>query len=267
MVMFWNNKVCWITGASSGIGKALALRIYALGGRVILSARNEERLNSLTSTWQDKEKYYILPLDMADHEALSRAAEKAIEKWGHIDVLINNAGVSQRSLASETSYKVMKSIMDVNYLGSAALTKAVLPSMIKQQTGIIAPVSSVAGKFSTPLRTSYSASKMALQGFYDGLRAELYEHNIHVNFIVPGFVKTSISINALNGEGEKHGQMDPNQDSGITPEKAAEIIMKGLERNKREIYMGIAPKVKLALFLSKAFPGVLAKMLRTVKVQ
>jgi len=265
--MFWNNKVCWITGASSGIGESLAEKIYARGGRVILSARTENKLRTITDKWPDKDRYFVLPLDMGDHESLPKAAKTATERWGHLDVLINNAGVSQRSLASETDFEVMKSIMDVNFLGSAGLTRAVLPGMIERQSGIIAPVSSVAGKFSTPLRTSYSASKMALQGYYDGLRAELHAHNIHVNFIVPGFVKTNISVNALNGTGDKHGVMDPNQESGISPDNAAEIILRGLEKNKREIYMGIAPKVRLALFLSRVLPGILARMLRTAEVK
>jgi short-subunit dehydrogenase len=265
--MFWNNKVCWITGASSGIGEALATKIYHNGGKVILSARSEEKLTSLTESWIEKERLFILPLDLGKHEELQDAAETAYKHWGRIDVLINNAGVSQRSLAIETDFEVMKTIMDVNFLGSACLSKAVVPYMLNQKNGIIAPVSSIAGKFSTPLRTSYSASKMALQGFYDGLRAELFTQGIHVNLIVPGFVKTNISLNALNGSGKKHGVMDPNQASGISPDKAAALIMKGLEKNKREIYIGLFPKVRLGLFLSRAFPGLLAKMLRTAEVK
>lgn len=265
--MFWKEKVCWITGASSGIGEALAKTLYGKGARVILSARSSARLEGLCAGWDDPERYMVLPLDMGDHPSLEEAAAKANARWGRIDALINNAGVSQRSLAAETDFSVMKAIMDVNYLGSAGLTRAVLPFMIEQRSGIIAPVSSVAGKFSTPLRSSYSASKMALQGFYDGLRAELYFHGVHVNFIVPGFVKTSISLNAMNGSGGKHGEMDPNQAAGISSEKAAQIIVRNLEKNKREIYLGIAPKVRLALFLSKALPGVLARMLRSADVK
>ncbi|MBF9018576.1 MULTISPECIES: SDR family oxidoreductase [unclassified Oceanispirochaeta] len=265
--MFWNNKICWITGASSGIGEALARNLYDRGARVILSARSVDKLDSICSDWKDKDRFLILPLNMGDHEKLPAAAAEARKKWGRIDALINNAGVSQRSLAAETDFSVMKQIMDINYLGSAGLTRAVLPFMIEQKSGIIAPVSSVAGKFSTPLRTSYSASKMALQGFYDGLRAEVYDQGIQINLIIPGFVKTNISLNAMNATGGKHGEMDPNQASGISPEDAAEIILKGMEKNKLEIYMGIAPKVKLALFLSRNIPSLLAKMLRKAEVK
>ncbi|MDC7241532.1 MAG: SDR family oxidoreductase [Spirochaetales bacterium] len=265
--MFWKNKICWITGASSGIGEALAQKLYDAGARVIVSARSEDKLKSLCSSWEDRERWYILPLDVADHDNLASAAADALKHWGRIDALINNAGVSQRSLAADTDFSVMKNIMDINYLGSAGLAREVLPSMIEQGSGIIAPVSSVAGKFSTPLRTTYSASKMALQGFYDGLRAEVHDKGIQVNFIVPGFVRTNISINAMDGKGGKHGEMDPNQESGISPEDAALIIMKGIEKNKLEITMGIAPKVRLALFLSRNFPGILARMLRTAEVK
>ncbi|MDC7232174.1 MAG: SDR family NAD(P)-dependent oxidoreductase [Spirochaetales bacterium] len=259
--------MCWITGASSGIGEALAKMLYNRGARVILSARSEQKLEEICSSWDDKERFMILPLDMSDHDSLEQAAETACRKWKRLDLLVNNAGVSQRSLAAETDFSVMKQIIDINYLGAAGLTREVLPFMIKQGSGIIAPVSSVAGKFATPLRSSYSASKMALQGYFDGLRAEVHEKGIQINLIVPGFVRTNISLNAMNATGGKHGEMDPNQDSGISPEAAAEIILKGLEKNKREIYMGIAPKVKLALFLSRFLPSVLARMLRTAEVK
>ncbi len=241
--------------------------MYNNGARIILSARSEDRLREICSDWAESERCMILPLDMSAHDTLEEAVRRASARWGRIDALVNNAGVSQRSLAAETDFNVMKTIMDVNFLGSAGLTRAVLPYMIEQKSGIIAPVSSVAGKFSTPLRSSYSASKMALQGYYDALRAEVYFHGIHINFVVPGFVRTSISLNAMNGTGGKHGEMDPNQAAGISPEKAAKILARGLEKNRREIYMGIAPKVRLALFLSRAFPGVLARMMRKAEVK
>ena len=264
--MINNNRIYWITGASSGIGEALAEKAYTSGGRVILSARNSEKLEEICRDWKDRERYMILPLDMQDHSLLEESAEKAWSRWNGLDVLINNAGISQRSEAAETDFEVMKTIMDVNYLGAAWLTRCVLPYMIRQKSGTIAAVSSVAGKFATPLRSSYSASKMALQGFYDSLRAEVFRHGISVSLIIPGFVKTSISLNALEGSGRKHEKMDPNQAAGISPQEAANIILKGLSSRKREIYLGIKPKVHLALFLSRAIPGVLARMLRSAEV-
>ena len=264
--MMKKNGVYWITGASSGIGEALAQQAYADGGKVILSARNEKKLEEICREWPDPERYMILPLDMQDHQQISGAVEKAWNRWEHLDVLINNAGISQRSEASQTDYEVMKTIMDVNYLGAAWLTRCILPYMIRQKSGAIGAVSSVAGKFATPLRSSYSASKMALQGYFDGLRAEVHRHGISVSLIVPGFVKTSISINALEGSGKKHEKMDPNQAAGISSEKAAKIILNGMIREKREIYLGIKPKVHLALFLSRVIPGLLARMLRSANV-
>ncbi len=264
--MMENNRIYWITGASSGIGEALAETVYNRGGRVILSARNREKLEEICRDWEDRERYMILPLDMQDHSRLEEAAAEAWNRWNGIDVLINNAGISQRSEAAVTDYEVMKTIIDVNYLGAAWLTRCILPYMIRQKSGSIAAVNSVAGKFATPLRSSYSASKMALQGFYDALRAEVHRHGISVSLIIPGFVKTSISLNALEGSGQKHEKMDPNQAAGISPRKAAEIILNGLSRRKREIYLGIKPKVHFALFLSRAIPGVLARMLRSAEV-
>ena len=264
--MFQKNSVYWITGASSGIGEALAKNAFENGGRVILSARNTEKLEDICRSWKDRDRWMILPLDMNLHHEMEEKARTAFERWKRLDVLINNAGISQRASAAETDYAVMKTIMDVNYLGSVWLTRCVLPYMIQLESGAIAAVSSVAGKFSTPLRTSYSASKMALQGYYDGLRAEMHPYGISVSLIVPGFVKTRISFNALEGAGEKHGKMDPIQASGISAEKAASIILKGLSRGKREIYMGLKPRVHLALFLSRIFPGVLARMIRSARV-
>lgn len=266
LAMVDKNAVYWITGASSGIGEALAREVYLRGGRVILSARNEEKLTAICRDWQDAERWMILPLDMINHELMEAAAQRAWDRWEQLDVLINNAGISQRSTAIDTNYDVMKTIMDVNYMGSAWLTRCVLPYMIKQKKGAIAAVSSVAGKFATPLRSSYSASKMALQGYYDGLRAEIHNQGISVSLIIPGFVNTGISLNALEGNGKKHGVMDSNQAAGIPPEKAALIALKGIAGGKREIYMGIKPKIHLALFLSRMIPGILARIVRSADV-
>jgi len=259
------NRVIWITGASSGIGEALALQAYKKGAKVILSARNEKKLKDMTAFF-DKERFRILPLDLSDHHALPEKAKKAKSFWNQLDILVNNGGISQRSLLTETDYKVMKKIIDVNFLGTAILSRECSVKMMEQKEGYILMVSSVAGKFSTPLRTIYAASKMALQGLCDGLRAELWSSNIKVSLIVPGFVKTNISINALEGKGNNHGKMDPNQNVGISSAKAAQIIIKGIKKEKREIYMGLVPKTRFALFLARFYPGILARILRKAEV-
>ncbi len=264
--MFGIETVYWITGASSGIGEALVREIYKQGRRVILSSRNIKKLEEICRQWDDPQRYLVLPLDMQDHQGMEETVKKAWKRWERLDVLINNAGISQRSEALETEYTVMKTIMDVNYLGAAWLTRCVLPYMIRQERGAVGAVSSVAGKFATPLRSSYSASKMALQGYFDGLRAEVHRNGISVSLIVPGFVKTNISLNALEGSGKKHDKMDPNQEAGISTEKAAAVIVKGMSRKKREIYLGITLKVHIALFLRRFFPGILERLLRSADV-
>ncbi len=261
-----DKAVVWITGASSGIGEALAYEIHRKGGIVVLSARNREKLAKMAEKIGG-ERSMIVPLDMTDRTSFPFALEQVLEKWGRVDILINNAGVSQRAPVSETKISVIEKIMETNFMGPAALTSLIIPHMIERKRGYCLFVSSVAGKFATPLRSSYSASKMALQGFTDALRAEVYEDNIKVSLIVPGFVKTEISVNALEGEGQKHNLMDPNQARGITPSKAAGIIIRGIEREKREIYMGLVGKTRFALFMSRFFPGILARIIRKADVK
>lgn len=259
------NKVLWITGASSGIGEALAKEAYKRGASLILSARREKKLQEV-SLEMNPERVLILPLDLSEHRLFPGKVEEAYNRWGRVDILFNNGGISQRSLLEDTEYSVIRSIMDINFIGTAALTREVIPRMIEQKQGYILAVSSVAGKFSTPLRSIYSASKMALQGFLDGIRAELWSKGIKVSLVVPGFVRTEISLNALEGSGEKHQKMDPNQESGISSEQSARDILKGMDKEKREIFTGWVPKLRVAYFLSRNFPGVLAKMMRKADV-
>lgn len=261
------NEVIWITGASSGIGEALATEAYKQGAFLVLSGRNKDKLEEMKKLFPDGEnRIQVLPLDLSRHEELTVKTEEVMKRWGRLDILINNGGVSQRSLLVETSSEVIQHIINVNFLGAAILSREAANIMTKQKSGYILLISSVAGKFSTPYRTIYSASKMALQGLCDGLRAELWKYNIKVSLVVPGFVKTNISLNALEGSGNSHGVMDPNQAAGISSEAAASIILRGIVKEKREIYLGMVTKTRIAMFLSRFFPGVLAKMLRTAKV-
>lgn len=259
------DKVIWITGASSGIGEALAKAAVKEGAKVVISARREDKLVKLKESIES-EDILVLPMDIADFDSLQAKYENVIYKFGRVDILVNNAGISQRSLFAETDFSVMQKVMNVNYMGTAALTRIVVPGMIEQKSGYILALSSIAGKFSTPLRTIYSSAKMALQGLFDGLRAELYKHNVKVALVVPGFVKTEISLNAVEASGEKHGKMDPNQASGISAEAAAKTIINGIKKEKREIFMGLVPKTRIALFLAKYYPGVFAKIMRNAEV-
>lgn len=264
--MSLKNKTVWITGASSGIGRALVHEAARHGANVILSARNLTELKKVQKeAGLSAENSLILPLDLSKYKQLAIPVGKALKKFGGVDVLINNGGISQRSLAHETELKVFEDIMAVNYFGNIALTLALLPSMRARKSGIISTVSSVAGKFGTPMRTGYSASKFATNGFYEALRAENYRENIQVSIIMPGFVRTNVSLNALTADGKKQGKMDAGQGKGMSPEECARRAIKGLLKGKNEIYIG-GFKEMLAVTMSKLFPNLFAKIIRKAKV-
>ena len=229
------GQVIWITGAGSGIGKALALAYSKDNNTIILSGRKEAQLTEVANTLSNS---YVLPLDVTDENAITSAVQNVKDKFGKVDILINNAGVSQRALVSETTNEVGRKLMEVNFFGSIHLTKAVLPLMQKSNTGSIVAMSSAAGKFGFPLRSYYAASKHALHGWYEALGLELKDTNIHVMVVCPGRIKTDISKNALTGTGEAHAQMDPGQESGVSVEKCASAILKGIKNKKSEIYIG-----------------------------
>ena len=264
--MQYEGKTVWITGASSGIGAALARRYHNLGANVIISSRRKNLLQALRDDLQDPQRIYPLPLDLEDHDAIPKAADLALSKWGSVDILINNAGISQRSKVAETDFKVFKKLIDVNFLGLVEVTRAVLPKMIQKGEGRIAAISSIAGIFATPMRSGYSASKMALQGFCDALRAEVHERGISVTVVHPGFVKTEISKNALTGNGSKYSKMDTIQEGGISPEICAAKIIRAIEKRKRKLHTGLILKTRFALFLSRFAPGLLARIIRKAKV-
>ena len=255
------NKVVWITGASSGIGEALALAFSNEGAKVVLSARNENELQRVANNC--KAETLILPLDLEDQNEFKLKAEKVNSYFGAIDFLINNGGISQRSNAIETSMEVDRKLMEVNYFGAVALTKAVLPYMQKQKSGHLISISSLSGKFGFFLRSAYSASKFALVGFYESLRLEEQKNNIKVSIVFPGFILTKISQNALSGSGEKHGKLDNNQKGGISAEKCAKDIIKGIKKNKHEIISGGTEK--WGVLLHRLFPKLFYKILKNKK--
>ncbi len=233
------NNVFWITGASSGIGRSMAELVIEHGAKVIVSGRNLAALENFLSKFPNHQNN-ILPMAFdlgADFDA-EDLAKQAVNRFGRIDFLINNGGISQRSQTAETPIEVDRKIMETNFFGNIKLTKAVLPIMIQQGGGHIAVTSSVVGKFGFPLRSAYAASKHALHGFYESLRAENYEQNIRVTMIIPGRINTDISVNAMTAEGKKHGVLDPGQATGMTSEKAAQLILKGILNQRKEIIVG-----------------------------
>lgn len=258
------NKVVWITGASSGIGEALAVHLSQSGAKLILSARRENELRRVQKSCTNSGTHLILPLDLARPEAFTPAVQRAISLYGHVDILINNGGISQRALAKDTLLAVDLRLMEINYLGTVGLTKALLPGMIERQAGQIVVITSLVGKFGTPMRSGYAASKHALHGFFDSLRAEVYADGIAVTIVCPGFVKTNISFNALTAGGTLQNKMDDAQANGISPERCARKIIRAVKNRKSEVYIG--GKERYAVYLKRFFPGLFNRIIRTAKV-
>lgn len=258
------NKVVWITGASSGIGEALVHELSAAGAKLIISSRNRDELFRVKQKCKNQIDVHVLSLDLEDSESLPTKAEDALRIYGHIDILINSGGISQRALALESDLKTEQRLMDVNFWGTVILSKAVLPQMIKRNIGSIVCVSSLVGKFGTRFRSAYSASKHALHGYFESLRIELDSTNIHVLLACPGFIKTKVTINALTADGSAQGTMDAAQENGMSAEECAKQIIKAIENKKDEVYIG-GKEVK-GVLLKRLFPSYFAKIIKKAKV-
>lgn len=263
--MDFKNTVFWVTGASSGIGKSLAIRLSSESTKLILSARNKKMLNEVKAQCKYPENVKVLALDLEDHDTLTSKVSEAISFFGKVDVLVNNGGISQRSLVKDTDIAVDKRLMNINYLGTIALTKALLPHFIKNKKGHFVVTTSIVGKIGTPVRSSYAASKHALHGFFDSLRAEVFNDNIDVTIVCPGYVKTNVSINALTGDGSLQGTMDNATAKGIEPDRFAELMLKAIKRKKEEVYIAGA-KEKLGVYAKRFYPKLLSKMIRKLSV-
>ncbi|MBK6931817.1 MAG: SDR family oxidoreductase [Saprospirales bacterium] len=263
---FFFQKRVWITGASSGIGEALAYAFAAQGAHLVLSARNGQELQRVAATAAEKGRGNILiqPLDLARHDSIPGIVADVLRQVGKVDILIHCGGISQRSRALDTPLAVEKRLMDVNYFGAIALTKAVLPSMLTHQLGHIVTITSVTGKFGSPLRSAYAASKHALHGYFDSLRAELGNTPVQVTLICPGFVRTNISKNALTASGHAQGTMDDATARGMAPEEAARQILRAIRDGREEIWIG--GKEVLGVYLKRFFPAWFSKIIRRAKV-
>ncbi|TDE18341.1 SDR family oxidoreductase [Dyadobacter psychrotolerans] len=258
----FQNKVVWITGASSGIGEAITLAFAKEGAKLVLTARRQEELHRVKQlTGLPDSSILILPMDVTDFDKAKPAADLIIETFGRIDIMVHNAGVSQRSYIIDTDLDVYRKLMDVDFYSTVAITKAVLPYMIKQKSGHFIVISSVAGKIGTIMRSGYNAAKHALHGFYDSLRAEGYKDNIKVTTVCPGYIRTNISVNALNESGSKFGKMDSNQANGIPAEECARQILNAVRKDKKEIYIGGFKEVA-AIYLKRFLPNVLFDQVR-----
>ena len=235
MSMRFRDSVVWVTGASSGIGEAAARQFHAEGAHVVLSARRGKELERVAADCGDGGDVLVSPFDVTDEQAVSAAARTVLGRFGRVDILFNNAGITQRARVADACLDVYRTMMDVNFFGPLMLTKAVLPSMLEKGRGHIVCTTSVAGKYGSPMRSGYNAAKHAAHGFFDSLREEVSESGVAVTLIVPGAVRTNVSINALRGDGSRYDKMDPFLEDGMSPADCAKRILDAVNAGKREV--------------------------------
>ena len=261
-----DNKVVWITGASSGLGKALARECALQGAQVVLTSRRYDELEAVRVGLLKPEQHLSIAADITDEAQVRHAHEQVLACKGRIDWLINNAGLSQRALIKDTTMATERAIMEVDYFSQVALTKTVLPTMLKQKSGRVVFVSSVAGLLGTQYRASYSAAKAAIHMWANSLRAEVSDQGVEVSVIFPGFVKTNVSFNALNGAGQPQGHQDEAIENGLEADVFAEQSVKALMHGQEYIVVG-GTKEKLGVMVSRMSPKLLYKMIRKTKVK
>ena len=242
-------EVVWITGASSGIGRALALEWAVRGARLILSARRKEALEEVAQLCRlAGSEAHVLPLDLTDTRQAARWTADAFACYGQVDVLVNNAGLGQLGTVMETTEEVERQVMEVNYFASVALTRALLPHFLERKTGSIVVISSIVGKFGLPKLAAYAAAKHALHGYFESLRQEVQSDGLRILVVSPGFIKTDVALNALGPTGEPVGENSPAQANGMPPEKVAKRILKALQGSRHHVYIGgyeiWAPRIK-----------------------
>lgn len=256
----FQNKTVWIIGASSGIGKELAIQLNALGAGLILSARNKAALEELKQSLAGTHEHHVYPLDLENAAQHIEQIRADLKQFPSVDFLFNNGGLSQRATAAEAPLSVDRKVMEINYFGNIALTKALLPEWQQQKSGHVVVISSIAGKFGFFLRSAYSASKHALHGFYESLRLEEEANNIHVTIACPGKINTPISTNAINAAGEKHGVMDHNQETGMAVETCVAQLLQAVSKKEKEVLIG-GKEIK-AVYLKRFLPKLFYKVIR-----
>lgn len=262
--MDWSRQTVMITGASSGIGRALALELDRRGARLVLAARRHEALEAVRAACTEPSRHHLLTLDLEDAETLPTRAAEAERLAGPIDILVNNAGISLRGWIHETDFAVDRRIMEVNYFGCIGLTKALLPGMLARGHGHVVVVSSIVGHISTPMRSAYAASKHALHGWFDALRAEVHDQGLRVTLVLPGYVKTDISLNALRPDGSRFGQMDRNQARGMAAETCARRMANAIERGRAEVVIS-RPYERFGRWLGRHWPALFRIIVRREK--
>lgn len=256
------NKVVIITGGSSGIGKALAVEFGKLGAKVVITGRNQERLNQVGEELDHLNvPNLILQLDVANEKDNEILVKETLNAFGQIDILVNNAGISMRALFEEIELEVFKKVMDINFYGTLYATKYCLPHILKSK-GSIVGISSINGYRGTPARTAYTASKYAMNGFFESLRTEVMHRGVHVLVACPGFTGTNIRNAALTADGSSQGESPRDEGKMMTAEEVAQGIIKAVEKRKRDIVF--TTQGKLAVFLNKWMPGRMDKIVFNV---
>ena len=255
----------WITGASSGIGEACAYRYAEEGARLVLTSSSVNRLEPVAARCRElgATEVSILPYDLTCPDGIEALTDKAWDAMKGIDIVMLNAGISQRTNVEDTSMDMVRKIMEINYFAPVAIAKCLLPKMVGRGYGKIAVTTSIAGRFGFPLRCGYSSSKFALYGFFETLQAEYYEKGIRVTLVCPGRVQTNISRYALDKGGKPHGVMDPGQAGGMTAEAAARVITRAIAKEKKEVMVG--RKELLMVYIKRFFPGLCATLARKIK--
>lgn len=261
----YENKVVWITGASSGIGEQTAYQLNAIGARLIISSRNEEHLLITAKKCKTNSPVSLLPIDLNEHQSLRQKSREALEVFGHIDFLFNIAGVAHRDLALNTDISIDKKIMQINYFGTIELTKLIIPSMIENGGGHILVTSSLSGKYGIPMLSAYAASKHALQGFFSSLRGEVLNNNIKITIVIPGLINTGIIENALTGDGSAYGKNLKIQDKGYPADVCAKRIIEAVAKEKEEVFIG--GKEGVSLLMNRLFPGSFSGIIRNHPVK
>lgn len=251
----FRDQIVWITGASSGIGRAMAEMLLDTGADLVVTARDEEALRSIGPP----ERVHVVPADLTDEEARGRAVDEAKSWRGRVDALINNAGVSQRSGALETELSTTRWMMELNFFAPVALTRAVLPEMVERNAGHILVVGSIAADLPTPGRSTYSASKSAIRSWCESLRAELDDTGVSVTVGSPGYVSTGISRRAKTADGSAHEELEETDESGIPPNQCARELLEATAAEKREVFPGGAET--WAVYLKRFLPGLTARLL------
>lgn len=256
----FTDKVIWITGASSGIGEALAYALSGCGAKLILSSRRVEELERVRKACAHSDLVTVLPLDLMEIPSFHAKTTEAINVFGQIDVLVHNGGVSQRGLVTETSMEVQRKVMELDYFSYVALTQEVLPHFVQRKAGQFVVVSSVMGKIGTPLRSAYAAAKHALHGYFDCLRAEVSRMGISVTILTPGYVRTNISQHVVTKDGSPMGKASLNIEKGLAADKAAAQIVRAIHRRRYEAYIGKMGPERMALWMNRWFPGILIRV-------